>query len=256
METDFINFTKLYGLIILMFTLIGQINFGFDLKDYKNLWLAFIKVLKTSIGGYEFDKYKDFADNDKYQTKLILSDLFTFAVVSSCRILLLNIVIAFLTNSYMRYKMNSKGIYLTKIIGSRSSQASDPHYGCYLANLTPADFVLIPFIPYAMLRKPSVELNNALVKIQYFILLFIYYVIFAIGSVVLTPFAFLKALSSKLYIMSSKSSTNKELLCNSFEVISYLIFGPVICVLNFLTDSIYFWIFNLTDKLATNEVIR
>lgn len=107
-----------------------------------------------------------------------------------------------------------------------------------------------------MVRKPSVELNNILVKIQYFILLFIYYVIFAFGSVIMTPFAFLKALSSKIYIMSSRSYTNKDLIMNSCEVISYMIFGIPICVLNFLTDSIYFWIFNLTDNLATNEVIR
>lgn len=110
--------------------------------------------------------YDDSLAEDKviryFDDKKLFSTLYTYVIVLTCRILLLNIVIAFLTNAYTRYRQNTTGIYLTKIIGSRSSQASDPHYGCYLSNLTPADFVLLPFIPYAMFKKPSKELNDML----------------------------------------------------------------------------------------------
>lgn len=80
-------------------------------------------------------------------------------------IFLLNVLIAFTTIAYTRYALNSNGIYLTKIIGSRGAQASHPNYGCYLANLTPADIVLVPFIPFAIIWEPSEKLNSFLEKL-------------------------------------------------------------------------------------------
>ena len=76
-----------------------------------------------------------------------------------------------------------------------------------------------------MIRKPSIELNNMLVKFQYFILLSIYYGIFVMGCVAMTPFAYLRALSSKFYILSQKSNTNKALAYNISALLFYLFFG-------------------------------
>lgn len=255
LETDFKNFTKLYFLIVFMFALIGQILFGFDLKDYENLWLAFVQVLKVSIGVYRFDLY-DGLETADVEKKKYFSDIYIFAIVASCKILLLNLVVSFITNAYTSYTQNAQGIYLTKIIGSRSQQSGHPNYGCYMANLTPADFVLVPFIPFAIIWKPSVRLNDMLQKIQYFILLFIYYIMFSIGCLFMAPMAYLKSLGSKFYILSAKSHTNKRLIINSLKLAFYLLFGLLIQGLNFLADSIYFWIFNLDEDVQTNEVFK
>lgn len=78
--------------------------------------------------------------------------------------------------------------------------------------------------------------------LQYFILLFNYYIMFSIGCVVMAPLAYLKALGAKLYILTSKSHTNRALLFNSLELAFYLVFGIPCQVMSFLCDSIYFWI--------------
>lgn len=120
LQTDLVNFSKLYFLIVFMFALIGQINFGLDLLEFKSLWLALMKVLQTSIGVYEFDNYKDVKGEESGGFKNYFSDIYNFAIVSSCSLLLINLVVSFLANAYMRYTQNAQGIYLTKIIGSRS----------------------------------------------------------------------------------------------------------------------------------------
>lgn len=125
-----------------------------------------------------------------------------------------------------------------------------------MANLTPADFVLLPFIPLALVSKPSVRLNDILQKIQYFILLTIYYGLFSLGCLLMAPIAYLKAILTKVYILNTKSTSNRALAVNLLELLFYLVFGLIIQGLNFFTDSIYFWIFNLDEKLETNEVIK
>lgn len=125
-----------------------------------------------------------------------------------------------------------------------------------MANLTPADFVLVPFIPFAIIWKPSTRLNDMLQKIQYFILLFLYYGVFSIGSIIMTPLAYVKAVFIKLYYLCSLSQTNKKAFVNLAILLMYIVLGPVILAVNFLADSIYFWSFNLNDKLHSNEVTR
>ena len=51
---DFVNFTKLYMLIIFMFAIIGHINFGIILQEFKTIWTSILNALKISIGVYDF----------------------------------------------------------------------------------------------------------------------------------------------------------------------------------------------------------
>lgn len=123
-----------------------------------------------------------------------------------------------------------------------------------MANLTPADIVLIPFIPYALVFKPSPKLNDSLQKFQFYILLLIYYVIFTAGCIIMIPMAYLKSLGTKLHILSSRSFSNKDLLKNALNLIFYIILGiPILC-LNFFADSAYFWAFNVSNNVQSNEV--
>ena len=58
LQTDFLNFTKLYMLIIFMFAIIGHINFGITLEEFETIWLSLMNTLKISIGVYEFGMYQ------------------------------------------------------------------------------------------------------------------------------------------------------------------------------------------------------
>lgn len=60
LQDDFYNFTKLYMLIIFMFAIIGHINFGITLEEFKTIWVSLMNVLKISIGVYEFGMYEEY----------------------------------------------------------------------------------------------------------------------------------------------------------------------------------------------------
>ena len=121
LQTDFYNFTKLYMLIIFMFAILGHINFGITLTEFKTIWIALVNVLKISIGVYEFGMYQDHIDKGTFipNSKIVLLDIYIFVIASICKILILNQAIAFISSAYTSYTQNAHGIYLAKIIKSR-----------------------------------------------------------------------------------------------------------------------------------------
>jgi len=75
-----------------MFAIIGHINFGITLKEFKTIWISILNVLKISIGVYEFDMYQEQIDRGEAipQIKVVILDLFIFMIAAICKILILN----------------------------------------------------------------------------------------------------------------------------------------------------------------------
>lgn len=121
LQDDFYNFTKLYMLIIFMFAIIGHINFGITLEEFKTIWVSLMNVLKISIGVYEFGMYEEYQQMGVIipQSKIVMLDVYIFVIASICKILILNQAIAFISSAYTSYTQNAHGIYLAKIIKSR-----------------------------------------------------------------------------------------------------------------------------------------
>lgn len=70
----------------------------------------------------------------------------------------------------------------------------------------------------------------------------------------MAPFAYLKSLGSKFHILSSYSLTNRDLALNACNLLFQLVFGLLIFVINFFVDSVYFYLFNVSSKVQSNEV--
>lgn len=65
-------------------------------------------------------------------------------------ILILNLVIAILSNTYNVYDPKSKGLFLSKILSTRNELLYNPTYGAFLLSLTPLNAFTFPFIPLAI----------------------------------------------------------------------------------------------------------
>lgn len=123
--------------------------------------------------------------------------------------------------------------------------------------MTPADIVLVPFIPFALVWKPSEALNKNLEKLQYFVLLFIYYSWFMMGSMLMIPIAYGKSIVCKaIYIRRNGREDKRKLVINCLELFFFIWFGLPILILNFFADTIYFYLFNMYDDVSTNEVTK
>jgi hypothetical protein len=204
-----------------------------------------LTVLDASIGNYSFSLFKAINNNDEL---VILGDLYVIAIVVCFNILILNLIIAILSNTYNMFDTKSLGLYLSKILNSRDEMAFDENYGAFLLTMTPLNLVVLPFVPYAMFNKPSKGFNNAITILQYSFLIVVIYAMFLIGSIILTPFAFIKSFVNKIQQIFVQKSWRDKVMKASIAL-GFLFFGMLVLMLNLLADFYYFWQNNFRSNL-------
>jgi len=235
----------LYGILLVMFSIIGNLNFILVLREYKGVFESMITVLDASIGNYDFTLF-DQIDGNTFL--VVLGNLFIIAVVLVFNILILNLIIAILANTYSIYDERSAGLYLSKILNARDEMSFDENYGALLLTMTPLNVIIIPYIPYAMAKKPSETLNTYMTTLQYMVFIIVIYVIFLAGSISMIPFAFVKAFFNKA-IRFSKATEVKEKAMALAHVILFIGLGVPFLVLGMGTDLFYFWKNNFRSNL-------
>ena len=186
---DFSNFIVLYAILILMFAIIGNANFVFELSEFKGLFESVLTVLNASIGNYNFGLY------DSVSNEVVgrFGDFFVMSIVVVFNVLILNLIIAILSNTYNQFDTKATGLYLSKILNARDYMTFNENYGAFLLVMAPLNIVVIPFVPAALFMKPSVNMNILITVFQYSVFIIIIYSIFLFGSAMLLPFAFLKS---------------------------------------------------------------
>lgn len=63
MVGDFMNFLILYALLVIMFAIVGNINFVLDLNEFHGLFESTLTVLDASIGNYDFALFSQIQRN-------------------------------------------------------------------------------------------------------------------------------------------------------------------------------------------------
>ena len=115
MANDFINFLIIYLILISMFAIVGNLNFLFYCDKYSTLFKAFITIIDASMGNFDFSQFDDI-DNPALKN---IGIVYVMIGVLFFTILILNLIIAILSNTYNIFDPQSKGLYLSKILSSR-----------------------------------------------------------------------------------------------------------------------------------------
>ena len=245
MFKDFTSFLLLYCILAIMFAIIGNLNFAFQTKQHHGLFEAALTVLDASVGIYDFNQYFDILHDEELT---VFGGVFTMAIVITFNILILNLIIAILSNTYNMFYTKSTGLYLSKVLNAREDMNSDPYYGGFLLSMTPLNVVILPFMPVAIFGKPSKALNLLLSLVQYSVFITVVYALFLAGSVGMVPFAFLKGVGQKLSkFLGARGMVNT--LKAGVQMLLFLAYGlPVLC-LGLLSDLYYFWANNFRTNL-------
>lgn len=74
-------------------------------------------------------------------------------IVVTYAIVLINLLIAMLANTYNTFNDRSNGLYLSKLLISREELLSDHTFGAFLTGLPPLNILQIPFLPFAMTKR-------------------------------------------------------------------------------------------------------
>jgi len=197
MGSDFLNFLTIYIILIVMFTIVGNINFLLYCEEFNHLFTSLVTIMDASMGNFEFALFEAIDDPEK----IILKNagmVYIFLTVLIFTILILNLIIAILSNTYNVFADKSAGLYLSKILSQRDSSSYDENFGAFLSALTPLNIVLIPFVPYGMWTQDNPVFNNRIMKLQYVVFMLIMFFLFVVVSLVLIPTAYVQSVLLKL----------------------------------------------------------
>lgn len=120
-------------------------------------------------------------------------------------ILILNLIIAILQNTYNIFNTKSNGLYLSKILMMRDDLQYDEHYGAFILGLSPLNIVTIPFLPIVLFMKPSttlIKINGYLMAAQYLLFMSMLFAGFLAISIILLPIAYLYSVVRKAKVLS------------------------------------------------------
>lgn len=146
-----------------------------------------------------------------------------FLVIIS--IMLLNFLIAILSNTYSMLNEVKNGLYLKNVIGLRQVYNYDKYYSSIVYMPPPfgiLTFVMVPFIIYCKSKK----LNKIMLIIEYSMIGVSAIIIFVCCCLIMTPFAYLIILFDKLKKVPQRPFLSKlDLLLRIVDLIVFLFIG-------------------------------
>lgn len=170
-------------------------------------------------------------------------------------VLLLNLIIAILANTYNLFDARSNGLFLSKILISRDEMIYDDNYGAFLVQMPPLNVIQLPFfLPALFLRRGSTllyNLNRYCMRLQYCMFMLLFFSIYLAVSMVLFPLALLIGIADKLKTIGAQKSENERLLNN----VLFLPFGAAILAFDFLADIWYFWMNSFRHSTTLKQII-
>jgi len=179
-------------------------------------------------------------------------------MVVAFNILLINLIIAILANTYNIFDERSKGLYLSKILSTRDELGYDEFLGAFLTSIPPINAIQIPFIPICVFLRYGdpmlAKVNETLMKIQYCLFMIIFFFAFVAVSLVLLPFAYVISIIDK--VKSLKHAKPEDGSKPVINLVIFVVFGVAILDLDLMADIYYFWKNCFRDKLSVIIIER
>ena len=101
--------------MILMFSTIGNLLFAQYLKEFKGLFDSCLTMIDAALGNYDIEMFWVIEDS----TLVFLAQVYVVSLVLASNILLFNLLVAILANTYNIFDSKSNGLFLSKILSMR-----------------------------------------------------------------------------------------------------------------------------------------
>ena len=218
MFMDVVTFLILFSTILLIFIAIGQLLFE-NLNQFTSPIDTINTLLTICVGGFAYNMFDTLDDNLKYAGYVYLTVFIFFAAI-----VLINFLIAILTNTYEILNQVNYGLYLRKVLQLRQVYDYNRIYSSIVYAIPPLNFLFLftaPFTIYIGTRK----FNRIILILEYIPILIISILLFTLISLILSPIAFLLILLS--LIKSLFAFPVVSLLDIILRVLSLIQFGLV-----------------------------
>lgn len=96
MQKDFFNYTLLFILLTIMFSIVGNINFLYELREFDSFTNSILTVIDASVGNFDTKIFDSITD----ENLRLIGQVYIICVVVCFNILLMNLIIAVLASTY------------------------------------------------------------------------------------------------------------------------------------------------------------
>ena len=232
MIKDLIIFLALFFIILIAFSYIGVLAFG-SIPQYENITQALILNFTSSLGDWNLSIY-----NNMSPEKQMIATLFHLVVILVTMLILMNLVIAIMSDTYARLTEVKLGLYSQGIIEAMPVYKNDKRYGALISATPPFNVLIFLLTPLFLIIKDKDALeviNSFLLRVCYLPVVLVTTCIFIVANLLMLPFAYFKILIHKFLLLIRTNQS--ECLKNAMV---WMLFGLLILFMNQITDLFYF----------------
>ena len=133
-------FLVLWVIQLFIFACVGVLIFG-ELPEYKNFIDVLIMLFQSALGQWDLSIYEKFSMGRHF------GEFFHLIVIILNMVLLINLVIAILSETYTRLSEQKLGLYYDGVIEVIPAYKYRKFYGALIAACPPFNLLILPFLP-------------------------------------------------------------------------------------------------------------
>eukprot|EP00353_Schmidingerella_taraikaensis_P005126 CAMPEP_0185586748 /NCGR_PEP_ID=MMETSP0434-20130131/45905_1 /TAXON_ID=626734 ORGANISM="Favella taraikaensis, Strain Fe Narragansett Bay" /NCGR_SAMPLE_ID=MMETSP0434 /ASSEMBLY_ACC=CAM_ASM_000379 /LENGTH=292 /DNA_ID=CAMNT_0028208111 /DNA_START=412 /DNA_END=1290 /DNA_ORIENTATION=- len=188
--------------------MVGFLTFQ-DVPELRNFFDSFLYFFMASFGAFEIDIFDVYIDSERYILHKI-GIYFVLSFVFLNVLILVNVVIAMMADTYSLMTAYKTGIYNHTVLRTAPAYKLDKRYGFLTLLPGPMSLFCFMLIPYYACLKDRARLerfNQRVYKMVYFMLFLMLGTFFVAINLMLVPFAYLKTCLHKI-ILARKGITS------------------------------------------------
>ena len=145
MVVDIAQFLVVFSISFFIFAAMGQILFT-ELAEFNDLWISIKTLYSDVLGGYDYAKFDNISNVGKWVGYIYLS-----AALLVVLIILLNFLIAILSNTYTILIEVSRALFLRGVILYHDVVGDSKRWSFMSSTFAPFNMIVLPFIPFQIL---------------------------------------------------------------------------------------------------------
>ena len=240
MLLDVTVFMLLFAALFLIFNAIGQLIFQ-ELPQFNSPIQTAITLFSWCLGNFDYNIFNNWTEVSPYVGYIFLTVFQLFTMI-----MLLNFLIAILSNTYANLNDVQIGLYLRKVLFLRQRGGYDSHYSAIIYAVPPLNiiaFVLLPFITYWRSRR----FNRMLLFIMYVPVGTTAFWLFTLSHLVMLPVTYIILLLNKAWNVPIKPIFGaKDFFLRVLDLTFFIFCGPFLLLFWVSLDFINYW-FKLLD---------
>lgn len=195
-------------------------------------------LFNATFGDYDFSMFDVY---ESQPTKKFIGHFFLISFLLINVILLLNMVVAMMTDTYAEMSIVKKGIYNYQIMKILPQYKTNLTYGGIIAWTLPLNVLSILTMPFYVCMKDKKalrKLTSAIMHVNFMVHLLICCVLFIGLNLVLLPFAYLKTILAKILLTKAGAIHFTEVLVYALFGLPFLLALQVTDLYDFVTWSL------------------